>query len=154
MNEQDILNKLTSICAKSEQCPFDLRKKMKKWEVDEDTQVKIISYLKKENYINEHRYAEAFIRNKVEYNKWGRYKIEQALRFKLIPKEIYGAFLDDISDDKYEDILLPLLRKKLKLIKYNSAYEAKTKLLRFALQRGFTMEQILNHIDSIIKEDI
>lgn len=152
MNEQEILNKLTSLCAKSELCPFDLQKKMRRWEVDDETQTKIIDYLKKENYINENRYTESFIRNKVEYNKWGRYKIEQALRLKHIPKEVYAPLLDEVKENKYDDILTPLLKQKLKFIKYNSAYEAKTKLMRFALQRGFTMQQILKQIEPIIKD--
>ena len=54
-----------------------------------------------------------------------------------------------MSDDTYEDILLPLLQRKAKTIKAKSDYEARQKLLRFAMQRGFTYEQAAKCIKEV-----
>ncbi len=141
MTEQQILGKLTAVCARGEHCLHDMRTKMDKWQVDEDTQQRVIEYLVKERYIDEERYARFFINDKIRYNRWGKRKIEQALYFKQIPQSVYASILNEYEDDSYEEILLPLLKTKAKSVKGNSDYEIKMKLIRFAMQRGFTYEQ-------------
>lgn len=135
------MSKLTAACARSEQCTHDIRKKMTRWDVDEELQQRVIDYLTQERYIDDARYARFFINDKTKYNHWGQRKVEQALYMKGISREIYEPLIKEMCDESYEDILLPLLRRKSQTIKANSDYEAKQKLLRFAMQRGFTYEQ-------------
>ena len=153
MTKEQILIKLTALCAKSEYCIFDIKSKMNRWEIDDEMQDSIIEYLLKERYIDETRYVKAFIKNKAIYNKWGKYKIEQALHYKHISKELYAPYLDDINIDESNDILVSLLKQKYKTVKGDCEYEKKGKLIRFALQRGFPYDQIQKCIDNIIKED-
>lgn len=149
MTEQQILQKLTAACAKAEHCIHEMKEKMRKWEVDDATQERVIEYLVKERYIDEERYARFFIRAKKDYNKWGTKKIECALRMKRIPEKIYKPLLDEICHDDYKEILVPLLRNKLKSVKGNSDYEIKAKLIRFALSRGFEMDQITDSLKDL-----
>ena len=114
---------------------------MERWQVEEDIQQEVLRYLVKEKFIDESRYARYFINDKIKYNRWGRRKVEQALYFKHIPREVYQPILDEVADDDYEEILLPLLQTKVKSIKYNSDYEKRMKLIRFAMQRGFSYSQ-------------
>jgi regulatory protein len=94
-----------------------------------------------EKYIDEERYARFFINDKIKYNRWGRRKVEQALYFKHIPREVYEPLLDDVANEDFESVLLPLLQNKEKSLKYANDYEKRMKLLRFAMQRGFSYEQ-------------
>ena len=101
-----------------------------------------IAYLVKERYIDEERYARSFIRAKKEYNHWGERKIEQALYMKRIPKDIYQPLLKEICNNDFNDILKSLLQNKKRSVKASSDYELRGKLIRFAMQRGFTYDQI------------
>lgn len=149
MTEQQILTKLTAACSKAEHCKEDMRCKMERWEVAEDVQEKVIAYLEKERYIDEERYARYFIRAKKEYNHWGERKIEQALYMKRIPKDIYEPILKEICNNDFYDILKSLLQNKKRSVKASSDFELRGKLIRFAMQRGFTYDQILEVINDL-----
>ena len=141
MTQEQIISKLTAVCARAEHCKDDMLRRMQRWQVDEATQREVISYLVKEKYIDEERYARFFINDKIKYNRWGRRKVEQALYFKHIPREVYEPLLDDVANEDFESVLLPLLQNKVKNLKYANDYEKRMKLLRFAMQRGFSYEQ-------------
>lgn len=141
MTQEQIISKLTAVCARAEHCKDDMLRRMQRWQVDEATQREVISYLVKEKYIDEERYARFFINDKIKYNRWGRRKVEQALYFKHIPCEVYEPLLDDVANEDFESVLLPLLQNKEKSLKYANDYEKRMKLLRFAMQRGFSYEQ-------------
>jgi regulatory protein len=141
MTQEQIIYKLTAVCARAEHCKDDMLRRMQRWQVDEATQREVISYLVKEKYIDEERYARFFINDKIKYNRWGRRKVEQALYFKHIPREVYEPLLDDVANEDFESVLLPLLQNKEKSLKYANDYEKRMKLLRFAMQRGFSYEQ-------------
>lgn len=141
MTQEQIISKLTAVCARAEHCKDDMLRRMQRWQVDEATQREVISYLVKEKYIDEERYARFFINDKIKYNRWGRRKVEQALYFKHIPREVYVPLLDDVANEDFESVLLPLLQNKEKSLKYANDYEKRMKLLRFAMQRGFSYEQ-------------
>ena len=149
MTEQQILTKLTAACSKAEHCKEDMRRKMERWEVAEDVQEKVIAYLEKERYIDEERYARYFIRAKKEYNHWGERKIEQALYMKRIPKDIYEPILKEICNNDFYDILKSLLQNKKRSVKASSDFELRGKLIMFAMQRGFTYDQILEVINDL-----
>ena len=140
MTQEQIISKLTAVCARAEHCKDDMLRRMQRWQVDEATQREVISYLVKEKYIDEERYARFFINDKIKYNRWGRRKVEQALYFKHIPREVYEPLLDDVANEDFESVLLPLLQNKEKNLKYANDYEKRMKLLRFAMQRGFSYD--------------
>ena len=115
---------------------------MEKWEIDPAAQERILDYLHREKYVDDERFTRFFSRDKIRYNKWGRRKVEQALWMKRIPREISTPILDELEEEMYVDVLRPLLQQKRKSVKAKSDYELRMKLIRFALQRGFTMDII------------
>ena len=142
MTEQEAYLQLAAICAQAEHCEQEMRDKMKRWELDETVQNRIIDRLTKERYIDNERYARAFVKDKIRYNKWGRRKVQQALWMKRIDNDIQQRVLDEIDEKEYLDVLRPLLKQKRKSIKAESDYELNQKLVRFALSRGFTLDII------------
>ena len=142
MTEQEAYLQLAAICAQTEHCEQEMRDKMKRWELDETVQNRIIDRLTKERYIDNERYARAFVKDKIRYNKWGRKKVQQALWMKRIDNDIQQRVLDEIDEKEYLDVLRPLLKQKRKSIKAESDYELNQKLVRFALSRGFTFDII------------
>ena len=142
MTEQEAYLQLAAICAQAEHCEQEMRDKMKRWELDETVQNRIVDRLTKERYIDNERYARAFVKDKIRYNKWGRRKVQQALWMKRIDNDIQQRVLDEIDEKEYLDVLRPLLKQKRKSIKADSDYEMNQKLVRFALSRGFTFDII------------
>ena len=142
MTEQEAYLQLAAICAQAEHCEQEMRDKMKRWELDETVQNRIVDRLTKERYIDNERYARAFVKDKIRYNKWGRRKVQQALWMKRIDNDIQQRVLDEIDEKEYLDVLRPLLKQKRKSIKADSDYELNQKLVRFALSRGFTFDII------------
>ena len=135
--EQEAYLQLAALCAQAEHCEQEMRDKMKRWEIDATTQDSIIARLVKERYIDNERYARAFVKDKIRYNKWGRRKVQQALWMKRISDDIQQRVLDEIDEKEYLDVLIPLLKQKRKTIKAKNDYELNQKLVRFALSRGF-----------------
>ena len=142
MNEQEAYLKLAALCAQAEHCEQEMRDKMKRWELDETVQNRVIDRLTEERYIDNERYARAFVKDKIRYNKWGRRKVQQALWMKRIDTDIQQQVLDEIDEKEYLDVLRPLLKQKRKSIKAENDYELNQKLVRFALSRGFTFDII------------
>ena len=156
MTEQEAYLQLAALCAQAEHCQQEMRDKMRRWELDETVQNRIIDRLIKERYIDDERYARAFVKDKIRYNKWGRRKVQQGLWQKRIDADIQQRVLDEIDEKEYLDVLRPLLKQKRKGIRAASDYELNQKLVRFALGRGFGFDiirQCLN-VDDIDIEDI
>jgi regulatory protein len=145
--EQEAYLQLAAMCAQAEHCEQEMRDKMKRWAIEPDAQDRVIARLIKERYIDNERYARAFVKDKIRYNKWGRRKVMQALWMKRIDDDILHQVLDEIDDKEYIDVLIPLLKQKRKAIKAKSDYELNQKLVRFALGRGFDFSIICQCMD-------
>ena len=91
MSEEQALARLTALCASAEHCTGEMIDKMTKWGISEKTQARIMEHLVKNKYIDDERYCRAFVHDKMEYNHWGRRKIEQALYVKHVDKAIQKA---------------------------------------------------------------
>ena len=142
MTEQEAYLQLAALCAQAEHCQHEMLEKMRKWELPESVQARVMARLVKERYVDDERYARAFVKDKIRYNKWGRRKVQQALWLKHIDNAIQQTVLDEVDDDEYLKVLKPLLKQKSKGIKAESDYERNQKLVRFALGRGFTFDII------------
>ncbi len=142
MTEQQALMKLTALCSGAEHCSYEMTEKMKKWEIDEETQARIMEYLTMEKYVDDSRFCRAFIREKMRFNKWGKRKIELALFQKRIDRKMAAEALDEVDTGEYIAILRPMLRQKERSVKANSEYEKNMKLIKFAMSRGFTFDVI------------
>jgi regulatory protein len=133
-----------------------MRDKMKRWEMAPEVQERVIARLIKERYIDDERYARAFVKDKIRYNKWGRRKVQQGLWMKHIDDDIQQRVLSEVDDTEYLAVLKPLLKQKAKSIKAENDYELTQKLVRFALGRGFTYDiirQCLDVDDEMIPDD-
>lgn len=152
ITEQEVYLQLAALCAQAEHCQQEMRDKMRRWEVDETTQNRVVARLIKERYIDDERYARAFVKDKIRYNKWGRRKVQQGLWMKRIDDDIQQRVLSEVDDAEYLAVLKPLLAQKRKSIKAESDYELTQKLVRFALGRGFTYDIIRQCLD--VDEDM
>ena len=152
--EQEAYLQLAAACAQAEHCEQEMRDKMKRWGMAPEAQNRVVERLTKERYIDNERYARAFVKDKVRYNKWGRRKVQQALWMKRIDDDIQQRVLDEIDDEEYLKVLVPLLKQKRKSIKAANDYELNQKLVRFASSRGFDYGIIRQCLDVDEEMDI
>lgn len=153
-SEQDAYLTLAALCAQAEHCQYEMLEKMHRWELDDEAQARVMQRLVSERYVDDERYARAFVKDKVRYNKWGRRKVEQALWQKHIDEDIRQQVLDEIDDEEYISVLRPLLKQKRRSTKAANDYQLNQKLMRFALGRGFTFDIIRQCMDLDDLEDL
>jgi regulatory protein len=144
------LTKAMAHCSRREYCIDDMRNKLRAWEVSNSDAEKIISALIKENFINESRYATAYVRDKFKYNKWGKVKIAAHLKSRKIPHDLINSALSSIDEEIYIKFLKELIEGHRKTVKANNQYDLKAKLLRYGLSKGFEsslLYDILNDLE-------
>ena len=136
-----VLNNLRRLCSRREYCTKDvLAKAEKALEGDKDGARKILDILVSEKYVDDLRYAGAYARDKSSIAGWGEVKIRYMLSAKGIGRDIISAALEEIDQRKADDRLVKLIENKKRALKDDP--QARMKLLRFALGRGYTYDEI------------
>ena len=148
IDEKEALNRMARFCSTAEHCRKEIEEKLRKWSLSDEAVKRIIRALEQENYVDEVRFCRAFIHDKYRFDKWGKVKIAQVLRLKHIPVSTYAPIMDEVIDeDEYLNLLRNLLNAKRRSIRAKNSYELRAKLVRYALGRGFEMEDIDRCID-------
>jgi len=147
------LSKAMQICSRREMCISDIETKLELWGVTNTDASKIINTLLKENFINEERYAKAFVSDKFNYNKWGKIKIASHLKAKRISAATISLALEEIDNSQYISAIEAILKSHKKTIKAKNDYELKAKLLRFGLSRGFESYLLYELLGDITGKD-
>ena len=138
------LNNLRRQCSRREYCTSDVQKKAEKaLEGDKEKAAEVVSILVKEKYVDDLRYSEAYAREKSSISGWGEVKIRYMLSAKGIAKDIISQALTQIDPQRAESRLEKLLENKCRTLKDDPQW--KMKLLRFALGRGYSYDEV-NHI--------
>lgn len=138
----DAFQKAAFICSQSEKCAADIREKLRQWNVSGEDSLVVVERLVAEKFIDDERFARAYVKDKFRFNRWGRQKIEFMLRAKHISREIIEAAFEEIDEENYSDELRRILTEKAKSVKGKDQYDKRNKLMRFAMGRGFESGQI------------
>lgn len=149
----EALASLMRLCARAERSSGDALRLMQNWGVAKEEQQGVLQRLIKERFIDDRRYAEAFVREKCNLSAWGRYKIQSALKRKGIASDIIIEALAALNSTDNKKRLQDRLQAKIKHIKYDTAYQLKTKLIRYALSLGFDMDEVMDSVNEIIKNN-
>jgi len=148
----EALSRAAGLCAKCEQCTPDLRRKMSTWGLSSSDADRIITRLEEMNFVDDARFARAYAHDKLVFSGWGRNKILQGLWAKRLSRADIDQSLDEIDEEEYESVAERVIRAKIRNSKEGiSTYEAKLKVLKFAMQRGFEA-RLASRILSQLKE--
>jgi len=138
-------------CSVSEHCKYDVHLWLLRHKTEHVEDEKIINYLVSKGFLDEKRYADAFVHDKFVLNGWGCRKIIAALRAKEISeKTIEEAIQHNIDKTLYVKTLTRLLKKKKKSLKDDNIGAIKQKMLNFAISKGFEPElihEIINQLE-------
>jgi regulatory protein len=144
---EDFFLKASYYCSLSEHCIQKVREKLVQWETPKEFIQPIIDRLLDGDYINEERFARAFVKDKFRFNHWGRVKITTHLKALNISSENISIAMQEIDDEEYEKMLDEIVEKKRKTIKNGTDYEIRAKLLRHALSRGFEYNLVASKLN-------
>lgn len=140
------------LCARAERSSGDARRLMATWGVPEQDREGVLQRLKREKFIDDGRYAEAFVREKVNLSGWGEWKIRSALRRNGVAEDVINVALGQLSPEQSAQRLAERLKRKMRTVKYSSAYELRTKLIRYALSLGYAMDEVMGEVEAITQE--
>lgn len=149
---EQALASLMRLCARAEKSEGDARRLMRGWGVAEQDAEAVVARLVRERFIDDSRYAEAFVREKVRLSGWGEYKIRTALQRKGIRREVIEAALRQIDRGEAGERLAERLARKMRTVRYASPYDLKTKLIRYGLSLGYDYETVLDAASTLVKD--
>lgn len=147
------MNRIAAYCSKAERCEWDVRRKLKGWELEEDEIERIVKRLKDERFLSDERFCRSFINDKMKFNKWGKTKIVFELRKRSISQSVFQPILDDFDDEGFDEQLESILKAKMRTVKGKDDYDRRNKLIRFALGRGFSMDASIKMVNMLLKTD-
>lgn len=141
---------LEHFCAYQERCHKEVEQKLYDLKMIPEAKEKIILHLLQHNFLNEERFAKAFVRGKFSIKKWGRIKIINELRFKNISTYNIKSALKEINEKDYLETLQKISEKKLALIKESNTFKKKNKLATFLISKGYESELVYKIVNTII----
>ena len=136
-----LLKRMAGLCAKSEQCTFDINTKLFKAGLPKEKREEIIEYLTENRYLDDARFARSFSSYKVRFAAWGRRKIRMALAAKRISSELISEALDNIDEKDYLAAAARVTEAWKKETDLTDR-EQKAKLFRRLMSRGFESDII------------
>lgn len=162
MTPQQALARLQGQCSRSEFCCAQIREKLSKWRekalakgepsFSEEEAESILSALLEEKYVDDARFASAYVRDKARFSKWGEVKISYNLKRLGIPHPVIRGALEENRELFGKEVLACLLEKKWGQMKAGDTLEVKRqKVLRFALGRGYGYREIMDILLSLPK---
>jgi regulatory protein len=141
-DEKVALAKAEHFCAYQERAQQEVRDKLYDWGLWPDAVENIIVKLIGDNFLNEERFAKAYVHGKFKQKGWGRIKIKQGLKIKKIPENLLKKALLTIDGDEYFEMLMKVLSKKAALLTEKVPYKRRYKLQQYALSRGYESDLI------------
>ena len=132
-----VLDKMAKYCAYQERSVKEVTDKLKTFEISEKEREEIIHYLIDNKFVNDERFARAFVRGKINQSGWGVNKIRFHLIQKGVSKDIIDEALQSFDEEAYRQRLIDILKVKSKTVKAANDFERNRKLAAYAIQRGF-----------------
>lgn len=148
-NPETTLLQLQALCARSEQCSFDISRKLQAKGFTHAQIEEIIAKLIDDRFIDNQRYANAFVHDKYLFQRWGRQKIITVLLAKRFAMEDIRQALESVDGRQYVANALHVMYAKAKSLgEESNTPQGKNKILRYALSRGYEYALAIKIIQS------
>lgn len=144
LDKRTALVKAESWCAYQERAQQEVRDKLYEYGLHQNEVEELITELIVTNFLNEERFAMAYVSGKVNIKKWGRIKIKQGLKFKKVSDKLIQKALNSIDGEKYVANLLATAEKKIKVLTEKDPIKRKYKLITYLQTKGFEKDLIFD----------
>lgn len=139
------------LCSRAEYAAGEIRDKLIRKGLTSAMADRIVDRLVASRFIDDSRFSRAFVRDKIQYARWGRQKVISALYQKRVARDVIKEAIDEVDEDEYLAGLVELLRAKARGID-EIDYNARIRLYRFAASRGFEPGVIGRAVDKLKNE--
>ena len=141
MDRTAVLDRLRTLCSRREYCSSDVfTKALRLLDGNREDAQNVLDSLTEEKYVDDLRYSRAYARDKSSISGWGSTKIRYMLSAKGIAREVIEDALGNIDRISAEGRLVKLMQNKSRALK--AGPDRKLKLMRFALGRGYSYDDI------------
>jgi regulatory protein len=146
---QQIKSKLEYYCAYQERCYKEVEEKLYSFKISTLEKEQILIYLIENNFINEERFAQSFVRGKHNYKSWGKNRIINELKFRNISSKIIEIALKEIPEATYLANFHTLAEKNWENITERNGQKKNKKFVDFLLRKGFEMSLIYEKLNEL-----
>lgn len=143
--------KLENYCAYQERCHKEVKAKLRDMRMIPEAIDVIMVHLIQNNYLNEERFARAFVSGKFRIKKWGKNRLIRELKFRDISKYSMDAALKEIDLDDYNHTLDELVQKRIAQVKETNSYKRRKKVADYLLYRGWESHLIYEKLNEYMK---
>jgi regulatory protein len=147
-----VVKKAQKYCAYQERCQWDVEKKFKDWQVDEDIRDEVMAELISQGFVNEERFASQFASGRFRIKQWGKQKIKVELKKRQISNYSINKALERIKDEEYRLTLQNLIAKKNREVRAKNEFEKTQKIAQFLYSKGYETELIWDTLRIIENE--
>lgn len=119
-----------------------------KKEEDTDLIDEVISRLIKMGYLDDRRFTEAYIKDKLNFTSWGDYKIINELNKLGISSLDIEDNIDLLNDDILNERMRKIIDKDIRTNKKYSGLKLKNKIYNHLLTSGYSKEKVISLINS------
>lgn len=148
MNLELAIEKLKRYCAYQERCHQEVVDRAYKIGLYKEQVNEAVITLIQENFLNEERYAEAYVSGKFRIKRWGRIKIVRSLKQKKISEYCIKKGLNLIEETEYLETLQYWIERKEMEIKEADSFKKKGKIAAFLMQKGFEPSLVWEELNS------
>jgi regulatory protein len=138
----EALKKLEKYCDYQERSHKQVFQKCKDYGLTEDEANQILIKLISSNFLNEQRFAEAYVKGKFKIKSWGKQKIVHGLNNAGVTKKLIENSMDKIDPKAYLQTLISLAEKKRATLKIGTEFEKTIKIQRYLLSKGYKYDEI------------
>jgi len=146
----EALQKLQNYCAYQERCHSEVQQKLKDMNMIPEAIDQIIVSLINDNYLNETRFAQTFVRGKFRIKKWGKHRLTLELKKKGISKFNIKKAIGEIEEDEYITVFNNLAKKRSLQIKETNKTKKKRKLADYLLYRGWESHLVYEKVNELV----
>lgn len=111
----------------------------------------IIVHLIQHNFLNEERFAKAYVRGKFRIKKWGKNRLVSELKFREISTYSINSALKEIDLEDYYNTLEALVKKQIENSKETNSFKKKKKIADYLLYRGWESQLIYDKIHELVQ---
>jgi len=146
---EQALSKLQKYCTYQDRCHIEVERKLTEMRMIPQAKEQIIMSLIEDDYLNEERFALAFVKGKFRIKKWGRIRLKAELKKRKISKYLIKSALEQISEKDYLFTFEELANRKANSIKADSILLKKKKLADYLIYRGWESNLVYKKLNQL-----